>query len=131
MSQVDFEESVSLREPLLKLGRDVRKAAKNLRRNDARWLVDQYYIIQEHRIAACAQARTSDESGEPIELIDWVFESMNRFETAIRGALHTYAKSYRVGNWCLAQCGVGPVLSAAFLTYFDIRELAGQADRRA
>jgi hypothetical protein len=103
------------------LARDLRKAAAGISRRDSRWLIDQYYTLQHHRIAAAAQTRTSHAAGEPVELIEWVFDSMARFEAAIKGALLVYAKGYRVGNWCLAQCGIGPVLAAAGLAHFDIR----------
>jgi hypothetical protein len=46
---------------------------------------------------------------------------MRVFENVIKSALGRFAATYRVGQWCQAQHGIGPVLSAAMLVFFDIR----------
>jgi hypothetical protein len=88
----------------------------------ARWLVDVYYQIQNDRIRAAHQERTSAESVEPHQLMGWVFDSMSLFETSIKNALGVFAASYVVGQWMQAQFGIGPVISAALLSNFDIRK---------
>lgn len=112
---------IDLTTPLTRLSKDVKLAARKLTRQRARWLVDMYYTIQENRMRSAAQQRTSEESAEPSGLIGWVFLSMESFENAIKNALGEFAKSYRVGQWLQAQYGIGPVLSAAMLAFFDIR----------
>ncbi len=113
---------ISLREPLVKLARDVKQAANQLSRREARWLVDTYYMLQEDRKRSKMQADKCAEQAEPNQLIGWVFGSMERFEAAVKGCLGAFAKRWKVGQWLQAQTGIGPVLSAACLTYFDIRK---------
>jgi len=115
---IDFD----LKEPFIRLGRDLKKASANLSRRDARWLVDMYYTIQDERIRSASQLRTSAESGEPHALISWVFDGFEKFENAIKGALGEFAATYAVGQWLQSQYGIGPVLSAAMLSNFDIRK---------
>jgi len=116
-----LEPEIDLGESLFRLAKDLKQAARGLTRRDARWLVDFYYTIQDERIRSASQLRTSAESKEPHKLIEWVFGSMNRFETSIRSALGEYARGYAVGQWLQSIVGIGPVLSAAVLTNFDIR----------
>ena len=88
---------VDLRAPLIRLGKDIKKAAIHLTRNDARWLVDFYYTTQDNRIRTAHQQRTSAESQEPRLLLDWVFASTHLFETSLKAALGEFAGAYRVG----------------------------------
>lgn len=111
-----------LKEPFIRLSRDLKKASTNLTRRDARWLVDMYYTIQDERIRSASQMRTSAESGEPHQLIGWVFLGFDKFEAGIKAALGEFAKTYAVGQWLQSQYGIGPVLSAAMLSNFDIRK---------
>jgi len=121
MSIAEHEE-LDMGESLFRLGKDLKKAARGMTRRDARWLVDFYYTIQDERIRSAAQLRTSAETQEPHQLIEWVFGSMNRFEASIKTALGEYARGYSVGQWLQSIVGIGPVLSAAILTNFDIRK---------
>lgn len=116
----DFE--ASLTEPLIRLGKDIKKAAEGLNARNARWLVDMYYTIQQKRIRAEQQDKSHGEGGEPQKLISWVFLSMERFEQAMAGALDSFSMSYRVGQWMQSQTGVGKVIAAALLCHFDIRQ---------
>lgn len=118
----DDNDGLDMGESLFRLGRDLKRASHGMTRRDARFLVDFYYMIQDERIRAASQVRTSKEDAEPHALLAWVFESMERFENGIRAALGEYAKTYSVGKWLQSICGIGPVLSAAILTNFDIRK---------
>ncbi len=104
----------------VKLSRDLKKAAKKLSRRNARYFIDQYYLIQNNRIRAAAQVRECTKAGEPCELVDWMFDANRRFESAAQAALGTYVKQYKVGNWLMAQYGIGPVLAAACLAHLEI-----------
>ncbi len=115
---VDF----SFADPFMRLTKDVKQASRNLTRADARWLVDEYYLLQHNRIAAAAQERSSYEDDEPHRLVAWVNDTFSRFETAVKASMGEFAATYRVGQWCQAQYGIGPVLSAAMLCNFDIRK---------
>jgi len=108
------------REAFVKLSRDLKKAARHLSRANARWMIDQYYTIQDERIRSASQGRANASAEEPKELIDWIFDTMRRFEAAIQGALGEYAQQYKVGQWLMAQYGIGPVLAAACLAHLEI-----------
>lgn len=109
-------------EALKRLGKDLKAASRDLSRRDARFLVDFYYTIQDQRIRSAGQVRTASEQGEPHALLTWVFDSMRTLETGIKTAMGEFAAAYAAGQWLQAQHGIGPVLSAAMLSYFDIRK---------
>ena len=109
-------------EKITKLSKDVRQNAKILTPNEARYLVDTYYQIQEHRIATAAQARTLSKADEPNELISYVSKEMEVLENEIRKVLHDYAKAHPVGQWSLSVCGIGPVISAGLLAHISIEK---------
>ncbi len=114
-------------EELDKLNSDLRDASRLLGRREARYLVDMYYAIQDFRIQAGGQIRSS-ESEEPNRVLEWVFKSTNRLENNIKNSLGAFANEYKVGQWERSICGIGPVISAGFLAHLDIRmcETAGQ-----
>lgn len=111
-----------LQTPLVRFGEDLKQASRALGRRDARWLIDMYYTLQNKRIRADAQKRTSQEASEPWRLISWVLNSSRRFESAAKTALNEFALNYRVGAWLQSNYGIGPVLSAVCLANFDIRK---------
>ena len=108
-------------EALRRLSADLKKAARELTSDDARWLVDEYYTIQDARIRSHAQRRHSEDEAEPHALIAWIGDHMRRYENDIKLALGAFAESYRVGKWLQSIYGIGPVLSAAVLCHLDIR----------
>ncbi len=120
-------QETELFEELDKLNSDLRDASRLLGRREARYLVDMYYAIQDFRIQASAQIRSS-ESEEPDRVLDWVFTSTKRLENNIQKSLGMFAAEYQVGQWAQSICGIGPVISAGFLAHLDIRlcKTAGQ-----
>ncbi len=116
------EDELSLRVPLLRLSADMRRTAAKLGLPDARWLIDMYYVIQEDRKRSDNQERSSFESGEPCQLIEWINSGMGRFEGSIKACLGEFAAAYRVGKWMQSMYGFGPVISSAMLANFDIRK---------
>lgn len=115
-----IHENGQLWEELKKLDRDLRDASRLLGRREARYLTDLYYQIQEFRKASANQVRSQDE--EPNRVLGWVFESMRRLEANVQKALGEFAASYNVGAWMQSLTGIGPVLSAGFLSHLDIRK---------
>jgi hypothetical protein len=105
---------------LLRLSKDLKKASKLLNRVEARFLVDMYYGIQKVRTGTGERIKSS--GVEPIGVLTWVYNNMDVLETDIKVALDIFAKEYKIGRWLQGICGIGPVLSAAFLAELDIRE---------
>jgi hypothetical protein len=105
-----------------RMGRDLREAAKLMTPDEARYLVDAFYIIQEDRKRSDNQVRSLNENEEPNQVLTW-FADLSRFsEGQIKNALHAYARNHKAGQWMLAQKGIGPVLAAGFLAHIKIEK---------
>lgn len=109
-------------EPIARLRRDMVAAAKTLSEDEARFLVDAYYQMQENRIRADGQIRSMTESAEPHDLLAWLSAQDSALEGQIKRALARYAESSPLGNWALSQVGIGPVITAGLLAHIDIRK---------
>lgn len=120
-SMTQEEPDLDYGESFIRLSKDLKKAAKFLRRRDARWFVDQYYVLQDNRIRAASQLRTSKEIGEPDLLLEWMLKGQTKLEQDTKQALGEFSSSYRVGQWMTRQVGIGPVISAGMLAHFDVR----------
>lgn len=110
---VDFE-------ALHRLDRDLKAASRLMKRQEARYLCDLFYQVQEFRKASANQQRQIGEV-EPHAVLAWVFANTNTLEKNINSALGEFAREYAVGRWMQTICGVGNVISAGFLAYLDIR----------
>jgi len=107
-------------EPFVKLDKDLKHAAQTLSADEARYLVDAYYQIQNYRIRFGNQIRALSESGEPHDLIRWMHTNAEGLENNIQRALDSYSKSNVVGKWARSIVGIGPVLAAGLLAHIDI-----------
>jgi len=117
MSQTEL-----LPEPIERLKKDVRAAAKLLTIDEIRYLVDLYYQIQEFRKGAGNQISTMTKSKEPVFLLSWSHGTMERIEEEIRKALDIYTdvEPTGMGAWTKAICGIGPVISAGLLAHIEM-----------
>jgi len=109
-------------EGLGKLNKDLRQASLTLSDEEARFLVDLYYIVQEDRKRTFNQTRALTENQEPNQLVIWVGETMFALEKSIKYSLGKYAQTKKIGRWCLSQVGVGPVITAGILANVDIHQ---------
>lgn len=107
-------------EPLVRLSRDLKAAAATLSHQEARYLVDAYYQMQENRIRADGQIRAMIETEEPHDVLRWLSLNAAVLERNIKAALGKYATAHVVGQWSQSICGIGPVLSAGLLANIDI-----------
>lgn len=106
--------------PIARLNRDLTKAAATLTDDEARYLVDYYYIAQEDRKRADNQVRALGRSKEPATVLDWLAAQADTIETQIKKALDVYTKNHKMGSWMREVYGIGPVLSAGLLAHIDI-----------
>jgi hypothetical protein len=106
-------------EALKKWRKDLEASAKLLGQDEGRYLVAQYYSMQEERKAADNRLRKLPR--EPAAVTTYIAESTAAVEKNIRRALQFWALEYRVGIWMQSLCGVGPVISAGCLAELDIR----------
>lgn len=116
------EEFVWSLEPVQRLSRDLRLAGRTLVDTEVRYLVDAYYIMQEDRKRAKMQRDTLQKSGEPNQIIDYLFNQSRILETQIKLALDVYTNSHMMGSWMRDVFGIGPVISAGMLAHIDIEE---------
>lgn len=107
-------------EPILRLSRDLKSASVSLSANEARFLVDQYYTMQEDRKRAYNQERALDEAGEPTSVIGWLAEQSQSLEKQIARALDAYSASTPLGVWARSVDGIGPIIAAGLMAHIDI-----------
>lgn len=112
-------------EGLATISKEVKQSAMNVTRDEARFLVDTYYQVQKMRIVSDNQIRaivqSADDQDEVIPLaLSWVSKNMRNQEEQTKKMLNAYTNSTPVGRWAKATKGVGPVLAAACLSYFNI-----------
>lgn len=105
-------------EPIRKLTKDERMASAILGKDEARFLVDAYYQMQDNRLRADNQVRSMSE--EPHGVLLWLADQNRMLEAQIKGALDKYSAASPVGQWMRAQKGIGPVIAAGFLAHLDI-----------
>ena len=122
-------------EAMAKLKKDIKMAAVTLSDDEARYLVDTYYQIQEYRKATNNQCRRLDTTpeGEPHETLKFFGDNFHVLENNIKSCLKAYAESKAIGQWMLSITGIGPVITAGILAHVDIKkvETAGAIQRFA
>lgn len=104
----------------LKLSKDIRDASYSLSKDEARFLVDAYYLIQNDRKRTCSQLRSMEQ--EPHEVLQWLAENNKRLESAIKTALDVYSDGLAVGQWMRSIVGIGPVIASGMLAHIDIEK---------
>lgn len=105
-----------------KLSKDIRTASKTLSTQEARYLVDTYYNLQDFRKATGNQIRALGEAQEPNESIQFFFNQFNTLEKSIKSVLEVYVKQSDIGKWCLSITGIGPVITAGLMAHIDIEK---------
>lgn len=102
---------------------DVAQAAL-MSKDEARALVGLRYSIQKLRVGTgnkeSAHNRKVDILAEPV-VIAKLKRMLEVDERAADRALAAYAKAHKLGRWAMSNKGVGPVTTAAFLAFFDVR----------
>jgi hypothetical protein len=112
--------NTTMLEPMQKLARDIALGAKTLGRKQARFLVDDYYALQEPRKAASNQVYAMEKSKEPHEILIWFRDNAERMERSMHRVLDAYSDQFVVGRWAKTITGIDKVISAALLAYIDI-----------
>ena len=107
-------------EPLKRLTKDLKTAATTLSPDEARFLVDYYYQLQDDRIRSAHQVRTLQEAQEPHDVLAWVGENAGILERNIKSALDAYSSADPVGRWSKSLVGIGPIIAAGLLAHIDI-----------
>jgi len=109
-------------EAVVRLSRDLAKAAATLSEDEARFLVDAYYTMQANRIRSAHQSRTLTEAEEPHEVLKWLTSNDMKLERQIARALDIYSASKPLGEWARSIRGIGPIIAAGLLAHIDIEK---------
>lgn len=98
------------------LKKDMKKAAVEMSNQQARWLVDYYYAVQDFRIQAFNERRASKDAGEvPAEVMLLMGDSMKANESMIKSAMDIWSEKTITGRWSKSIKGIGPVLAAGLI----------------
>ena len=88
----------------------------NLDDNSVRKIVASYHKIQEAKDSIEYLLRDEDD----IELVELMLDSLDSIESIIKRPLTNYSTASVVGEWCINQYGLGPVLTAGVMSHVDI-----------
>ena len=111
------------------LGKDLKKEIKsvtNASRQEIRCLVDNFYQIQEKRIALQGQIRAIRQEADDLEaetfadILEWQLKTQLIQEKGLKDALSCICQTSEVGRWLMSIKGIGPTLAAGLLAYFDV-----------
>lgn len=122
--------STTALEPIQRLTKDLKNAAKLLSRQEARYLVDSYYQQQEVRKATSNQVKgmlkplegQEQQPAEPCDVLMWFQAQSESIETQIKRALEAFALNNKEGRWAYSITGIGPVIAAGLLAHIDIEK---------
>lgn len=116
-----------------RLSKDIVASSKAINANEARFLVDYYYLCQEDRKRFNNQERALSDLKESCLVISWLATQAETLESQIKRALDAYTEAHPIGEWLRSIVGVGPVIAAGLLAHIDIEkaETAGQIWRFA
>lgn len=114
------QQSENGRPEIERLTRDLKAAARTMSADEARFLVDYYYIAQEDRKRSNNQERALSASQEPHTVLTWLAVQSSSLEGEIRKALDAYTDAHIMGSWMRGIVGIGPVIAAGLLAHIDI-----------
>lgn len=103
-----------------RLTRDLRDATITMTAQEARYLVDAYYTMQDLRIGQANRSRAMVD--EPHTTLAWLRDQSGVLEKQVQSALDRYSMSKPIGIWMRGIHGIGPVIAAGMLAHIDIKE---------
>ncbi|MGI9301520.1 MAG: hypothetical protein ACR2RB_02275 [Gammaproteobacteria bacterium] len=114
--------TTAILESIERLSRDLKESAITLSKDETRFLVDAYYMMQDQRLRAENQVRSLSKTGEPHVVLDWLSIQSRVLENQVKRALDQYSQSHLVGRWSRSHVGIGPVISAGLIAHIDIEK---------
>lgn len=115
-----------------KLNKEIKENASTLTDDEARYLVDTYYQMQDSRIATNNQLRSATAGSDTFvaenSALCYIASSFETLENNIKLLLKAYVESKPIGRWLLSITGIGPVIAAGLMAHIDIKKVqtAGQ-----
>src|SRR5262245_34019097 len=120
VTEVMGEPTPGQMEMVARLTKDVVLGCRILTGEEARFLVDAYYTVQDYRKASDNQVRSLTKDGEPCGVLRWLGDSHRLMENQIKRALDSWTEASVVGLWSKSVVGIGPVIAAGLLAHIDI-----------
>lgn len=105
-----------------RISRDIKHESREMNRQAARFMVDNYYSVQKQRIRLGNQLQASMDNDEESSAIRYVFEQFHILERQVQLTLDHYSKSHPVGQWIRTIPGIGPVIAAGLLAHLDVED---------
>ena len=117
---------------MVKMDKEIKKTLVSCSINDIRFLVDSYYQMQDLRVnlggklrsieqgKAQGAAHVSADGKAKAEVLQWLYNNMLGMENEIKKALDKWGDNNEVSRWAKQVMGIGPVISAGLVSYFDI-----------
>jgi hypothetical protein len=116
-----MSDTVEVPDQIARLSRDLAEAARMMTDDEARFLVDAYYTIQEDRKRSNNQVRALGENSEPNSVLVWFAQQNKTLEGQLQRALDRYTQGHVMGEWMRKIHGIGPVIAAGILSYIDMQ----------
>ena len=85
-----------------------------------RYLVNQYYMMQENRKRTDNQLRSAGIDNTANSVLQYLANNSRDTEKFIKTCLDFYTNMHPVGQWMKKITGIGPVISAGILAHIDI-----------
>ena len=102
--------------------RNIRKLGPEMELEEARYLVDLYYQIQDYRKASANQVRALSEGRDDGEIrpLALVMVEVERIEAGIERALDSWSDSDPLAAWAREIRGIGPVIASGLAAHIDV-----------
>ena len=107
-------------EEMTAIDKDMRNLARMASEQEARFLVDNYYMAQGNRIRAASQIRDCKKEGESTELLQVNLNNFRFAENQLFKILDEYSNSKELGVWARSIHGIGPVITAGLLAHINL-----------
>lgn len=110
---------------LASLSKDVKNSVAYVSDNQTRFIIDNYYATQQHRISIANQIRAVDQGYDQVQegeqpAIAWLLKDVKNRENQIKKMIEVYAKSIPICVWATKIKGIGPVFAANLWSYIDM-----------
>lgn len=106
-----------------KLNKDLVSTIKNLTKDEVRYIVDYYYMIQENRKRSGNQIAAFSKTHEPHDLFHYLNDQSVVLENQIKRAMNYWTESYPIAKILKDKVyGIGPVITAGLVAHIDIHK---------
>lgn len=126
------DEAKMLLENITKIPKQLEASLVTATISDIRFCVQAYYQLQGMRIALAGQLRSIEQgksggvktAGNTLapqaEVLQWLYNNVLGMENEIKRAMNIWSDSNPVASWAKQVTGIGPVISAGLVAYFDV-----------